>query len=256
MKVLEYHKSPKIEIMLMENISVSADELPFLVDIDEYNSFKTDKRRIEHVSARVALCSILEKWGLDVDQMQIVRDNNRAPSLQWLNGIYRSEPLPGISLGHSNGSAVAAVIEPGWWVGIDAEPDDRIIAVNAFDQFCKGAELEMLVSRSEDAIKLWTSKEAVQKSMHLGMNLNPREITFENDIPIEEEIHNLSIGNTNIQLKNSLLEGFQISVAWREAGVPISSAEDILLDATRLSMRNKAGELDFAIGCATTRQGH
>ena len=256
MKVLEYHKSPKIEIMLMENISVSADELPSLVDIDEYNSFKTDKRRTEHVSARVALCSILKKWGLDVDQMQIVRDNNRAPSLQWLNGIYRNEPLPGISLGHSNGSAVAAVIEPGWWVGIDAEPDDRIIAVNALDQFCKGAELEMLASRSEDAVKLWTSKEAVQKSMHLGMNLNPREITFENDIPIEEEIHKLSIGNTNIQLKNSLLGGFQISVAWREAGEPISSAEDRLLDATRLSMRNKAGELDFNIGCVTTRQGH
>ena len=114
----------------------------------------------------------------------------------------------------------------------------------------------MLASRSEDAVRLWTSKEAVQKSMHLGMNLNPREITFGNDIPIEEEIYNLSIGNTNIQLKNSLLEGFQISVAWREAGVPISSAEDKLLDATRLSMRNTAGELDFAIGCATTRQGH
>ena len=257
MNVIEQHSSPKIEISLIGNISGTVtDELPPLVDIDEYNSFKTDKRRAEHVSARFALCSILNKWGLDVEQMKIVRDNNRAPSLQWLEGLYRSEPLPGISLGHSNGHAVAAVIEPGWWVGIDAEPEDRKIAANALDQFCKGEELEMLSGRSDEAVKLWTSKEAVQKSMHLGMNLNPREITFDNGIPIEEEILQLSIRNTNIQLKNTLHRGFQIAVAWRLAGESVPRAEDELLDATRDLMRNKAGELDFFIGCATTRENH
>jgi len=114
----------------------------------------------------------------------------------------------------------------------------------------------MLSGRSDEAVKLWTSKEAVQKSMHLGMNLNPREITFDNGIPIEEEILQLSIRNTNIQLKNTLHRGFQIAVAWRLAGESVPRAEDELLDATRDLMRNKAGELDFFIGCATTRENH
>jgi 4'-phosphopantetheinyl transferase EntD len=254
MKLLEHNLNPKIEILLIENkTDILADELPPLVDIDEFNSFKTDKRRSEHVSARFALGSILEKWGLDVDQMKIVRDNNRAPSLRWLDGLFRSEPLPGISLGHSNGHAVAAVIEPGWWVGIDAEPESRKIALNALDQFCKGEELEMLSGRSDEAVKLWTSKEAVQKSMHLGMNLNPRIITFENGIPIEEKIYQFSIGNKIIQLKNRLHMGFQIAVAWRLAGKPVTSAEDELLDATRDLMRNEDGELDCLIGCVATQ---
>ena len=257
MKLLEHHLTPKIEILMIDNKSdIEVDELPPLIDIDEFNSFKTEKRRSEHVSARLALGSILNRWGLDVNQMKIVRDNNRAPYLQWLEGLFRSEPLPGISLGHSNGHAVAAVIEPGWWVGIDAEPENRKIAANAFDQFCKGEELEMLSNRSNEAVKLWTSKEAVQKSMHLGMNLNPRDITFDNGIPIEEVIHQLSIRNTNIKLKNTLHRGFQIAVAWRLAGEPVPRAEDGLLDATRDLMRNGAGELDFSIGCAAIEENH
>ena len=87
MKLLEHNLNPKIEILLIENkTDILADELPPLVDIDEFNSFKTDKRRSEHVSARFALGSILEKWGLDVDQMKIVRD-----SIKYLDEKNKSE---------------------------------------------------------------------------------------------------------------------------------------------------------------------
>ena len=57
--------------------------------------------------------------------------------LEFIHGIWRNEPLPSISIGHGNGWAYVALIEPGWTIGIDAEPSARGIADNALDLMAK-----------------------------------------------------------------------------------------------------------------------
>ena len=254
MSVFEFNQSPRITLVFLD-ILTEYDTIPDLVNIDEFQSFKTEKRRLEHISTRIALAEGLSSWGLDPEQIHVVRDDKRAPSLRWIQGTFRSQELPGISLGHSHGKAVVALIEPGWWVGIDAEPEDRVIASNAFDQFCKGEELEMIRERPEDAVRLWTSKEAVQKAMHLGMHLNPRDITFTNEIPIVGESQEISIGNQKIQLKNMLFQAYHVSVAWKPAETVQLDAEDLLIAKLAERIRDEGGNLNFEVGCKTVRGG-
>lgn len=252
MIVIEFNQEPRITLKIFDIIS-EYDMIPSLVDIDEYNSFRTEKRRLEHISSRIALSEALLSWDIDPEQIQIVRDEKRAPSLKWIQGTFRSQVLPNISIGHSNGKAFVALIEANWWVGIDAEPENRSIAANAFDQFCKGEELEYLRTHPEAAIQLWTSKEAVQKAMHLGMHLNPREITFQNRIPIKNNSSEISIGNRIIQLKNVSIDGYHVSVAWRPAEMGSNNAEDILLQELAKHIRDADGNIAFDVGCNTTR---
>lgn len=252
MIVIEFNQEPRITLKIFDIIS-EYDMIPSLVDIDEYNSFKTEKRRLEHISSRIALSEALLSWDIDPEQIQIVRDEKRAPSLKWIQGTFRSQLLPNISISHSNDKAFVALIEANWWVGIDAEPENRMIAENAFDQFCKGEELEYLRTQPEAAIQLWTSKEAVQKAMHLGMHLNPREITFPNRIPIENKTSNIAIENQIIQLKNTYICGYHLSVAWRPAEVDKNDAEDILLEELAKHIRDTDGNIVFDVGCNTTR---
>ena len=59
-----------------------------------------------------------------------------------------------------------------------------------YDMMAKGEELTRLKSGDLDALRAWTSKEAVQKEARLGMHLNLRDIVLsssnkENKIPIE-----------------------------------------------------------------------
>ena len=164
----------------------------------------------------------------------MLRTDERAPYLSWLNGVWRNEPLPGISLGHSGDWAVCALIEPGYWVGIDAEPVERSIQENAFDMMAKGEELQWLRENPEMAIQIWTSKEAIQKSERQGMNLNPRDIIID-----------------NYNLENFIFENLHVSVSWKPAGENPRTAEDELLDATLESMRENP---DFSFGCKTTRK--
>ena len=243
--------SPRIEILIHQMSSNLDDELPILVNVDEYSTFKTDKRRIEHRAGRIALAEALENWGLASSQLEVIRDNNRAPSLKWIQGVFKNQALPAISIGHAEGYAFIALIEPGWWVGIDGESKARGIAENAFAEFCKDDELHWLKANPSEAIRLWTSKEAVQKAMHLGMSLNPRNII----ISRPKSNQDISIEGMKIQLESFQQENFQIGLAWRVAGSQLRSQEDDLLDATREAMRDEAGNLIFDISCQVKRAG-
>lgn len=204
----------------------------------------SEKRLAEHRSARWLLEQMLRAQGYDVDSLEVLRDEHRAPYLSWIEGTWRNEPLPSISISHSMGWAVVALAESTQWVGIDAEPITRQIQHNAFDMMAKGDELERLQSSPESAIRLWTAKEAVQKAMHLGMNLNPREIV----IPIAGSGSVISIENSEIQL-NLWDDGELIyALATRPSGELPRTAEDDLLDITRERMSD-----GFSIGCKTTR---
>ena len=249
--MLRIRDSPRIEILIQQMSSNLDEELPILVNVDEYSTFKTDKRRVEHRAGRTALAEALENWGFDSSQLEVVRDDNRAPSLKWIQGVFKNEALPAISIGHAEGYAIIALIEFGWWVGIDGESKVRGIAENAFAEFCKGDELHWLKANPSEAIRLWTSKEAVQKAMHLGMGLNPRNIT----IPQSTSNQEIYIEGMKIQLENFQQENFQIGLAWRVAGSQLRSHEDDILDATREAMRDEAGNLIFDVACQARRAG-
>ncbi|MEL0100839.1 MAG: 4'-phosphopantetheinyl transferase superfamily protein [Euryarchaeota archaeon] len=194
----------------------------------------TPKRLADHNSGRLLLEECLKEWGIPIDLIEVLRTDERAPYLSWLNGVWRNDPLPGISIGHSGDWAVCAIIENGYWIGIDAEPINRQIQENAFDMMAKGQELQKLKNEPESAIRVWTEKEAIMKSERLGMNLNPRDILIDNYI-----------------VESFIFDDLHVSVSWRDAGQNPRTAEDDLLDATLDAMRDNP---DFSIGCATTRK--
>jgi len=193
----------------------------------------TNKRLADHNTGRLLLEECLAEWSIPIDSIEVLRTEERAPYLSWLDGVWMNQPLPDISLGHSGEWAVCALIEPGYWVGIDGEPSDRGIQENAFDMMAKGEELDWLKSNPEQAIRVWTAKEAIQKSEKKGMHLNPRDIDID-QYQVESFIH----------------DGLMISIAWRDAGTAPRSAEDDLLDATLEAMKDNP---DFSVGCKTTR---
>ena len=193
----------------------------------------TQKRLNDHNSGRLLLEKCLQHWGLPVDSIEVLRTEHRAPYLSWINGVWRNEKLPGISIGHCEGWAVCALVEPGYWIGIDAEPNDREIQTNAFDMMAKGDELNFLIENSKMAIETWTAKEAVQKAQKLGMHLNPRDINL-----------------ADYEIKSFIHDDLMVSVSWREAGKNPRTAEDDLLDATAEAMKQNP---DFGVGCKTSR---
>ncbi|MBA4694807.1 MAG: hypothetical protein H2066_03030 [Candidatus Poseidoniales archaeon] len=226
MELMDPPSGPRMLIARMpiaDCLSVLAEDIPRA----------TAKRLADHNSGRLLLEKCLEHWELPIDSLEVLRTEHRAPYLSWLNGVWRNEPLPGISIGHSGDWAVCALIEPGYWIGIDAEPKDRGIQTNAFDMMAKGEELDFLIGNSKMAIETWTAKEAVQKAEKLGMHLNPRDINL-TEYNVESFIH----------------DDLMVSVSWREAGDAPRSAEDDLLDATLEAMKDNP---NFSVGCKTTR---
>ncbi len=223
------------------------DDLIF-IDVDEVSSFATDKRRMEHLSGRWLLEYALIQWGMkSVDEIEVRRNELRAPSLAFINGVWRNEALPSISIGHGNGWAYVAVIESNWTIGIDAEPRNRGIADNALDLMASGDELQYIRQNPHKAIRFWTAKESVQKAMRMGMKLNPREIK----VPIGKQMCDISIEKSILQLRNWVHEEVHISLSWMIGEGQIRSAEDDLLDATREAMNS--GQ-EWQVGCNTTRK--
>ena len=220
--------SPEGPRMLILRCSLSKRNSIFAEDLGR----ASEKRIIDHSSGRWLLEQALLNWGInDISQIEVRRDDNRAPYLSWIPGCWRNEPLPNISIAHCESAALVALIESSYWVGIDAELANRGIAENAFDMMAKDEELILLQNNPHLAIDMWTSKEAIQKAHHLGMNLNPRDIIIE---------------SPGMDLHRFIDEDLQVALAWKKAGPIARSAEDDLLDATRAVI--ESGQ-DFTVGC-------
>jgi phosphopantetheinyl transferase len=218
-----------------------------LADPAEVATFATDKRRDEHLTGRWLLGAVLQAQGeTDLSSLEVIRSEHRAPSLARILGVWRRTPLPSISIAHSEGMAFVALADRAWSVGVDAEPLDRTLAPNAFDLMAKGAELQRLEQQPHTAMRLWTGKEAVQKSMGFGMHLNPREI----EIPIEDGIHHFSIRNLKIQLVYWSENDYHLSLAVCPASADELTPEDRLLEQTRAAMKANPG---WGVGCNTQR---
>ena len=218
-----------------------------LIDCDEIRTFKTDKRREEHLSARWLLEQALHEWGLsDLSALMISRTEERAPYLKIIHGMWVQYPLPSISISHSDGLACVALIQEGWTIGLDAEPLNRPPKPAVFDMMAKGKELERLNEGELDPLLAWTGKEAIQKALRMGMHFNPRQI----EIPIGGLNKEISIGNSKIQLNNYPNETHKIMLAYGKDSAPIRSPEEALLEATRDAMNS--GE-SCGVWCSTTR---
>tara|TARA_S200000501_G_scaffold5156_2_gene4420 strand:+ start:705 stop:1472 length:768 start_codon:yes stop_codon:yes gene_type:complete len=217
-----------------------------LAKVDEVSTFVVQKRSDEHLSGRWLLAQALSMWGFTPEEIEVRRNQFRAPSLAFMHGIWKNIELPSISIGHSDGWAYVALIESGWTIGIDGENKDRRIAENAFDMMASGEELENLRANPELAIQTWTAKESLQKAMRLGMNFNPRKIEF----PIGVKKLNFSIENSNFQLVSWTHKDSHISLTWGEGIGYDSVPEDELLEQTRFAMKSSS---DWGVGCKTTR---
>lgn len=218
-----------------------------LIDWDEIRTFRTDKRKDEHLSARWLLEQALSEWGLkDLTALMISRTEERAPYLNVIHGMWIQYSLPSISISHSDGLACVALIDEGWTVGLDAEPLNRPPKPAVFDMMAKGEELERLNDGKIDPLLAWTGKEAIQKALRMGMHFNPREI----EIPIGDLESEISIGNSKIQLRNFLHPTHKITLAYGKDSAPIRSPEEALLEATRDAMDSGAS---WGVGCSTTR---
>ena len=218
-----------------------------LIDWDEIRTFRTDKRKDEHLSARWLLEQALSEWGLkDLTALMISRTEERAPYLNVIHGMWIQYSLPSISISHSDGLACVALIDEGWTVGLDAEPLNRPPKPAVFDMMAKGEELERLNAGKIDPLLAWTGKEAIQKALRMGMHFNPREI----EIPIGDLESEISIGNSKIQLKNFSHPTHKITLAYGKDSAPIRSPEEALLEATRDAMDSGAS---WGGECSTTR---
>jgi 4'-phosphopantetheinyl transferase EntD len=218
-----------------------------LIDWDEIRTFKTDKRKDEHFSARWLLEQALVEWGLnDISALMISRTEERAPYLKVIHGMWIQWVLPSISISHSDGLACVALIDEGWTIGLDAEPLNRPPKPAVFDMMAKGEELTRLKDGILDPLLAWTGKEAIQKALRMGMHFNPREI----EIPIGGLDCRIAIGNSKIQLKNYSHTTHKVMLAYGEDIAPIRSPEEALLEATRKAM--ESGD-SWGVGCSTTR---
>ena len=218
-----------------------------LIDWDEIRTFKTDKRRDEHLSARWLLEQALAEWGIDdLSALMISRTEERAPYLKVIHGVWIQYSLPSISISHSDGLACVALIDEGWTIGIDAEPLNRPPKPAVFDMMAKGEELLRLSEGNLDPLLAWTGKEAIQKALRMGMHFNPREI----EIPIGGLETKIPIGNYKIQLQNYSHRTHKIMLAYGIDQSPIVSPEEALLEATRNAMESGAS---WGVGCSTTR---
>ncbi len=237
-----------VQVFVMPVDAWPLSEVP-LAQATEVQTFVTEKRRNEHLSGRRLLGQALLAWGVsDLSAVEVQRDDFRAPTVHFIQGVWKRTPLPNISISHSDGMAFVALSPSSQHVGLDAEPVGRTLAENAFDLMASGEELERLREEPVHVFRAWTGKEAVQKCLGMGMHLNPREI----EIPIGVSNGEISIENSNIQLQYWTEKGYHLSLATTASGLAEPTPEDLLLEQTRQAMQ---AQPDWGVGCKTQRKG-
>ncbi|MEE2812585.1 MAG: 4'-phosphopantetheinyl transferase superfamily protein [Candidatus Thermoplasmatota archaeon] len=173
------------------------DELPDLsqvplVNQSEASTFVIPKRAHEHAAGRYALARLLQENGLDPNELQIIRDENRKPSLIW-NDNHVDTPLPEITIGHSGGIAIAAISIDGTQIGLDAEPLEHPRQRNLLPMMASGVEYQYLNDiwdldaeiGMQEATRTWVMKEAVQKACGYGMQIPPLSFNVLNKDEVE-----------------------------------------------------------------------
>lgn len=149
MPLVNKHKHPYGTIALWY-IDENPEQLGSLLTIDEFVPFKTEKRNVHWLAARLAL-----QEAVGSKSARIIKNNEGKPFLHNEDGH--------ISISHS-GNMAAAIFNHTHFCGIDLELFDKRIAGIAH-KFTTEAEAALFKPESEAACicLLWSAKESVFK---------------------------------------------------------------------------------------------
>tara|TARA_B100001123_G_C14810357_1_gene828048 strand:- start:46 stop:663 length:618 start_codon:yes stop_codon:yes gene_type:complete len=196
---------------------------------------------------------------LDLTSIEINRDKNRAPYLNWINGTFNSKPLPNFSISTSGELAIVALSNPEYVVGVDIEKLNEKRSEHLLEFLSNGYELEKIIEKNH-IIKdnwinqLWTVKESLLKALRLGMSISPTKIEVLKDNLEFKPI--VEYENDKLFLETSIIEfneNYSFSLAYRmtkkEEFETLSEAD--LEFKRKISTKLSQGQYDFKLGCET-----
>ncbi len=144
----------------------------------------TSKRREEWLLGRLAAKDAVRLWargehGIELApaDIEILADEKGAPRV---HARLPGDATPGISISHSRGHAIAALVAPGTAVGVDLQYIDRVRAEDLVGVGL-GPDEARLVMQAPDADRvrvaaaLWCAKEAAAKALGRGLEGRPLE---------------------------------------------------------------------------------
>ena len=143
------------------------------------------KRRSDWLLARICAKDAVREWvrqnrGIELAPADIELGSTEAGKPVVVNVPGVSGPLPDISLAHSNGVAVAALVAPGSTVGVDVQRNRGLRADDLWAGGFDPAEQAWLDARGINAsdeaglLACWCAKEAAAKAAGVGMQGHPQ----------------------------------------------------------------------------------
>jgi len=194
------------------------------INLDEISTFKTAKRAEEHASGRYLLHEMLMKYypHLECLDLEVCRDENRAPFLKYINEEIKRNSLPNFSISTSGNYVVVALSDSDISVGVDIERLNVKRSYSLFEFLSNGSELEKIKKLSEikgsfEINRIWTAKESILKSLKLGFSISPTKLkVLDEDLEFKSAIQ---YGETKLYLENKILklcDDYSFSLAFRE----------------------------------------
>jgi len=164
---------------------------------EELELYTNLKRQREYLSSRLALKELASRYGIDLEEFHIQKDDLGQPYGEIEEQHYY------VSIAHTNQQAFCG-ISKAHAIGVDLEPLDRKVPGRLVNRI-KHPNEDNLVNVIE-AIRLWTIKEAYIKLRGQGLRLNM------NQVPIEKVGDEFLVELNND--KSAKICSFQMGTNW------------------------------------------
>ncbi len=163
---------------------------------------RNKKRIYEHVSSRELLLQMLKARNIDPDNFKIDKTADGKPF-----GTFNESHVY-LSFSHTEEWVICG-LSTQLDIGIDAEKIDRAFRPELLKRIAGEEEIEALATCKPIAI--WTMKEAVVKSLGIGIRRDLRDIRIHK----EEDGFSFRGKDTELRIASGVVNNHQISVAWR-----------------------------------------
>ncbi len=173
---------------------------PFL-DLELISETRNKKRIYEHVSSRELLLEMLISKGINPKDIAIQKTADGKPF-----AMHNGERVH-LSFSHTNEWVICG-ISSDLDIGIDAEKVERSFRPELLQRIASDEEVNEL--KDCQPIAIWTMKEAVVKSLGIGIRRDLRDIRIEK---AEDEYQYIG-DDTTLQIVSGVVQEHQISVAW------------------------------------------
>ncbi|MEQ8525634.1 4'-phosphopantetheinyl transferase superfamily protein [Gracilimonas sp.] len=159
------------DVILGEAEINAAGSLDILTEDErkEYESFSSNNRKAEYVTARRLFRHLLNDLNISSDQVDLVKEELGKPYAR------HGKELIYLSFTHST-SKVYCALSVSKNIGLDVEHVDRQINEAVVHRILNEQERESLAA--EKPVKLWTIKEAAVKCLGTGLRTNLNELTI------------------------------------------------------------------------------